>query len=381
MGIHDESTYSKRTALEAEMSRRLWWSLAIFDHQVCEMLDDKSSALNPGWDCRIPLNVDDSELRPQMKSLPASHERPTEAIFAIVCWALGDSRRRRASSVSVGEQPSKKTLKSKGNRHRFGPGGDELSAQEAMIEEKYIAFCDPENPLHYMTIWTTRGYLAKNRLLEHYSKHSTSSLQQTDVQRNSSMLHALNMLECDTTLMDSPLTKGYMWLIRLDFPFFAYVHVLQDLKRRPTEYFADRAWDALTQNYLARTVGSKQGESIFIIFSRGVLQAWEARKTAFGQQGNTRSSLEPPEIVSVIQSKFVQLSGKLVQGRQVEQQQCNIGIVDPSLPPDMDHAGYGNEWQYASGLDSGLFANLPVQDVMDIMDININEFWAFGDGS
>jgi hypothetical protein len=39
MGLHNESTYTRYTAVEAEMRRRLWWSLVIFDHRMCEMSD------------------------------------------------------------------------------------------------------------------------------------------------------------------------------------------------------------------------------------------------------------------------------------------------------------------------------------------------------
>jgi len=50
MGIHTESTYAKYTALEAEMRRRLWWSLVIFDNRMCEMATySKGTMLIPTW--------------------------------------------------------------------------------------------------------------------------------------------------------------------------------------------------------------------------------------------------------------------------------------------------------------------------------------------
>lgn len=47
MGLHNESTYTRYTNLEAEKCRRLWWSLVMFDHRICEMSDYKTTTLTP----------------------------------------------------------------------------------------------------------------------------------------------------------------------------------------------------------------------------------------------------------------------------------------------------------------------------------------------
>ncbi|MCJ1305805.1 hypothetical protein MMC08_008621, partial [Hypocenomyce scalaris] len=185
------------------MRRRLWWSLVVFDNRVCEMLNYKTATLAPTWDCRTPLNVDNSEIGPEMKTSPAIHEKATEALFAVVRSELGDFIRHSAFI-----DPSLNTIaQGKNTRHSVVLEGVELVALEKTMEDKYLAFCDPENPLHLMTIWTTRGYLARNRLSEHYSRYSTSFVQQTNMQRNAAISYALSMLECDTKLMASLSSK------------------------------------------------------------------------------------------------------------------------------------------------------------------------------
>jgi len=84
MGIHSESALAKCTAVEAEMRRRLWWSLILFDTRIGETANSKTTTLDPTWDCKIPLNVNDSDLRPEMKGPPAIQGKSTEAPFAIV---------------------------------------------------------------------------------------------------------------------------------------------------------------------------------------------------------------------------------------------------------------------------------------------------------
>ena len=83
MGIHSESALAKCTALEAEMRRRLWWSLILFDYRISQMSNSNSTTLDPTWDCKIPLNVNDSDLRPEMKGPPAFQGKSTEALLYV----------------------------------------------------------------------------------------------------------------------------------------------------------------------------------------------------------------------------------------------------------------------------------------------------------
>ncbi|RYP71776.1 hypothetical protein DL771_004588 [Monosporascus sp. 5C6A] len=246
MGIHNESSNAKCTPLEAETRRRLWWSLAIFDNRICEMFDYKTATLAPTWDCRTPLNLNDFEIRPEMKTPPTANDRPTEALFAVVRSELSDFVRHSAFHLDF-TNPSLNTF-AKVNRLGPAPEGGELNILEKTMENKYLAFCNPENPLHFMTIWTTRGFPAKIRLLEHYSRCSGASMEQTDTQRNTAFSYALSMLECDTKLMNSSLTTGYLWLLRFHFPFPAYIHILQDLRKRPAEDYAENAWEVMSDN-------------------------------------------------------------------------------------------------------------------------------------
>lgn len=371
MGIHNESTYARCTAFEAEMRRRLWWSLIIFDNRICEMFDHKSTTLTPTWDCRTPLNVNDFEIRPEMKTQPAVHEKPTEALFAVVRSELGDFVRHSAFHLDF-INPSLNTI-AKDTRHGSVLEGGELIALEKTMEDKYLAFCNPENPLHFMTIWTTRGFLAKARLFKHYSRHSTSSVQQMDTQRNAVISHALSMLECDTKLMTSPLIKEYLWLVHFHFPFPAYIQILQDLRKRPIEDHAEQAWEVMSNNYEARIVNWEQDKRpLFIVFSRTVLQAWEAREALSRQQDKPP---EPPRIVSDIRNKVLQMTSNFPQNNNVEQPNgaVNINIDEFPTPTPMDFGDHGLSYgtKGQGSTDSGP-SGYP--DIPATMDFDMNQF-------
>lgn len=366
MGIHEESAYAKHTVLEAEMRRRLWWALTILDNRVCEMFDYKATTLAPIWDCKTPLNVDDSEIRSETKTPPAIHEKPTEALFAVVRSELADFVRHSSYYLSQTRPFLNTTIRAKNTRQSYLPEDSELLALEETMENKYLKFCEPESPLHFMTIWTTRGYLARNRLLEHYSRQSTSAVVQTDTQRKASVFYALDMLECDTKLMASPLTEGYLWLIHFEFPFPAYVHIFQDLRKRPKEDYAKRAWDAMGDNYKVRAMDPKKGEPMFIVFAQGVLYAWEAREATFEQQDNTP---EPPPIVSDVRNKLAQIRSSFSQADSVDRP-AGPATVNTE---EMDFGSHSAGEQYFTRSELGGYPDNPGQVMMDFD--TLNQFW------
>lgn len=371
IGIHDESMYGKCSALEAEMRRRLWWSLIIFDNRICEMSDYKTASLGPTWDCHIPLNVSDFELQPDIKTPPAANNRPTEMLFVVVRSELADFVRHSAFHLDF-TNPLLNTIAA---RPVTMDEAERLLALEKTIEEKYLASCNPENPLHFMTIWTMRGYLAKNRLLQYYSKYSATSVQQTDSQRNVGISHALRMLECDTNLMTSPLTEGYLWLVHFHFPFPAYIHLLQNLKKRPIEENADHAWEVMSNNYEVRMMDAKDDERpFFIVFSRIVFQAWEVREQVARQQ---QTPLVPPRIVSDIRNKVTQMMSNFGQDADTVQTSgtSDVNADNPYMPIQMDFnvsgMAHGAEGPVPTGLGSWGY---PEMTGPSFMDVDVDEF-------
>ena len=152
-----------------------------------------------------------------------------------------------------------------------------------------------------MTIWFARGFIAKCRLMEHHVRcfNPSGPMHQTEEQRSTATSYALRLLECDTQCTSSPLTKGFLWLGELYFPFPAYLQVAQDLRTRPMNENADRAWEIMSDNYEKRFVTSIElNGNVFIrshwfkLFAGVILRAWDARETAFSQQ-----ALVPPKIV------------------------------------------------------------------------------------
>jgi hypothetical protein len=284
MGIDNECTLAKSTIFEAEIRRRLWWSLVFFDNRASEMASHRSTILTPIWDCNIPLNVNDSDLWPEMKDPPAVRNQFTDAIFTVVRSELGEFVRHSAFHLDF-HAPAFKVIAK----------GGQLDDLERMIEEKYLRFCDPEHPVHFMTTWTTRAYLARSHVMQYYAKYPDPTLPQPESERHAAVSNAICMLDADTRLLASPLTKGFWWMNNMWFPAFAYMHITQYLKWRSAGDLAEQSWKAMSDNYETRFLPRlEEGRTFFKMFSRIIIRAWEAC------EASSEEELTPPRIVTSI---------------------------------------------------------------------------------
>jgi hypothetical protein len=277
MGIHNESTLANCTILEAEMRRRLWWALVVFDTRVGELAGYSTATLGPQWDCNVPLNVNDSDLRAEMKEPPEVQAKSTEATFAVVRSELAEFIRHATLNLDY----TNPALKSVARDAQHDTVRESIAILEKTIDTKYLEICDPNNALQFMTIWTTRALLARYHLMGHLSKHPNSPADQTESQCITRLSYSLDMLKCDTKIAMSPLTEGLRWVADHHFPFFAYIIIARDLMRRPLMKEAEHAWEVMSDHYEARIGPQWEGHhSFLILFSKIMFRAWKPREVA-----------------------------------------------------------------------------------------------------
>ena len=349
MGIHSEAALAKCTAFEAEMRRRLWWPLVFFDTRMAELSGSNTVSLDPTWDCKIPLNVNDTDLRPEMKLPPATRGEPTDAVFAVVRSELGEYIRHAAFHLHLANPALKPIAKNFQN----SPAADSshLVKLEEMIENRYLKFCDPENPIHFMAIWTVRAQLTKYHLLEHNLRLSSSAARRVEAQYDAATATALKLLKCDTNIMTSPLTRGFSWLNRIYFPFPAYYQITQDLRRRPTMEEAQHAWNVMSDNWDAwYNVHFSNDSPIFELFSKIVLQAWNAYEAA---SKPSEQNITTPRVVSSIKDAL-ELLAELVQRHDMGGDNISTDMGTNAFPMSMQMPAtfLDHNISYSTGIQS-----------------------------
>ncbi|KAF2268871.1 hypothetical protein CC78DRAFT_510117 [Lojkania enalia] len=353
IGIHNEGILSRYSIFEAEMRRRLWWALILFDSRIGEMADYKATTLAPTWDCKVPLNVNDSDLWPEMKEPPVIQAKFSDALFVVVRSELGSFIRHAPFYLDFTIPALRPIAKS----------GD-LNVFETAIEDKYLRHCSPENPLHVMTLWNSRSYFARCRLMEHHSRYSDPSIELSDSARDAAIGHAISMLENDTRIKSSPLTKSFLWIANLYFPLFAYIHIAQELGQRPTCVPAEAAWRSMSENYKASFPPRYKGTGpFFAVFAKLILHAWAAREGAFQQVGQACT------MPSIVQS-IINIVGQTQKYVDPEMSQEVTGltktVVDFEMSTPISFGGhsllYGMQGEFNYGISiGGNNSHMPIQ--------------------
>ncbi|KAJ5586917.1 uncharacterized protein N7459_002682 [Penicillium hispanicum] len=244
LGLHRDGTNFALKPFETEMRRRLWWHLSLMDFRSSE--DHGTDPLiNEGmYDTRLPLNVNDDDLQPDMVEAPEEREGCTDVLFLLIRCEITQALRRANYTCP-------------GARFRFGGAPPPMDRSERMIqiisnrvEERYIKRCNMNVPIQWASATVGRLILAKLWLIVHHPMtqrgRSTGVSQAT---RQSLFLTAIEVLEFGRLLEADPKTAKWGWLFRTNMQWHGIAFVLSEVCVRPICPVTDRAWNAINSLY------------------------------------------------------------------------------------------------------------------------------------
>lgn len=225
-----------------------------------------------------------------MKEAPEPQGQSSEAVFVVVRSVMGDFLRNSSFHLDFTCPPLKAIARD--IHDSSNPEASELDTLENLLVQRYLRTLNPENPLHFMTLWMTRGMLAN----DYYSKYGAGN--STKAQRDMAISLALEMIDCDTKLLLNPSTSRYLWLVHFHFPFPAYIHILQDLRRRPLSQHSEKCWASMSDNFEARAhLLRRMSPRLLLGAMTAVLfQAWESTEAALRQSGQEAPT---PKIITI----------------------------------------------------------------------------------
>ena len=88
LGIHRDGSHFKLRPFEIEMRRRLWWQICILDARASEDHGCDPTINDQLFDTKMPLNVNDEDLVPEMPELPESKIGCTEMTFGLIRFEI-----------------------------------------------------------------------------------------------------------------------------------------------------------------------------------------------------------------------------------------------------------------------------------------------------
>lgn len=320
LGLHRDTAQFGVSPFDTEMRRRLWWQIVVYDKRMAEVTGSAITALSAsGGDCRLPLNVNDTDLDTRAKTPPAPYHGPTEMVFALTRIEMSVAAspiaavRPNTSAPPTGDKPRVQFSPTPSSPDLVTHAANSNLPQDLegycnYIESVYLKQCDPKIPLHFFTLMMTRQALCKLRVIDFMRRGiSSDTLEQAD--RDALAETAIRAIEYDNELLLSDSIAGFSWYMHMHFPFPAYVLLLSELRSRNTGDLCARAWDVMLRNHECRGLMPLLRSPMHITFGAMFVKAWDAREAAEAELGN---HLETPRLVTVLRQQMARANPKRV---------------------------------------------------------------------
>ena len=137
-GLHRDGTNFSIPPFETEMRRRLWWHISLQDARASEDYGADPAFHQHFFDTRLPLNVNDDDIWPEMKELPVEQAGSSDMTFCLVRFELAHMQRKlRIVASSESDDDKKSSIKEKEKL---------IDATHQHMQEKYFQYCDPNVP-------------------------------------------------------------------------------------------------------------------------------------------------------------------------------------------------------------------------------------------
>ena len=244
LGIHRDGTNFALKPFETEMRRRLWWHICIMDIRSSEDHGTEPLINESMYDVRLPLNVNDDDLYPEMAEAPREREGCTDVTFCLIrCEITGALR--RANYTSPGRQTGPDCGRSIDRCEKM------IQLLSGRIEERYIQYCNMDVPIHWAAATVARLILAKLWLIIHHPmtrRDRQANLPQAT--RHSLFMTSIEVLEFGRLLETDPKTSRWSWLFRTNTQWHGMAFVLSEICVRPICPITDRAWNAVQGLYI-----------------------------------------------------------------------------------------------------------------------------------
>jgi hypothetical protein len=160
LGLHRDGSNLKLSPFDAEIRRRTWWQIVFLDGHASRL----AGAGFPTWakfDTKPPLNISDSDISPTMKDPPLEKEGATEMIFCCLRYEVGQALRKAGTPLRSDDSTWRNPYEV-GLIEQKDKAIDEL---EVLFEKKFVRYCDPAIPLHYLVTVVAKSVIGTFRIM------------------------------------------------------------------------------------------------------------------------------------------------------------------------------------------------------------------------
>lgn len=298
IGLHKDGSKLGLSVFETEMRRRIWWNLTVVDATIGHLAGCESHML-PLSDTRLPSNLNDSALDPDMKEIPEESSGATEMFFCLMSYELGAWLARQAEN---------KTSSFDGFWEFLSSTAIPIEQKDSMIDEfeklferKYITHCDPSIPLHFVTFVVARSVVTSARLRVHHPRQYQEKGQPLPPAERDLLFNlCLRLLEYGDSIFRSQKVQKFHWFLDFHFPWEALIVMMLVLRYRSTRQEVAKAWQLIDILFKRqkKVMTQRKRSPLHLAVANLAIKAWSVHVTEA-----ERSQVDPlpqPEVIDLL---------------------------------------------------------------------------------
>jgi hypothetical protein len=208
MGLHRDGDTLGITVLRSEERRRIWWQLQSLEMAIAQLVGCITMTIYAEWDTKLPSNLNDSALRPDMQTLPFKCRGLTSMSHCL--WRYQILHLQRLSRASDGSVEGVSWLMSP---HVALVDKDaEIDKTERVLSEMFLQYCEPLEPLHtFIQIGVRSFILAARRLPRQPALINAKISEMSRKEREDFLGICMKSLEYYILLHKTDSLRGFQW--------------------------------------------------------------------------------------------------------------------------------------------------------------------------
>ncbi|KAF5706722.1 hypothetical protein FMUND_11458 [Fusarium mundagurra] len=233
IGLHKDGAKLGLPPFESELRRRLWWHIITRDSRSGEDfgLEDPNDLLLTS-DVKLPLNINDTDIFPEMEELPVERTEWTGMTFSLINVDLA----KAMESLKAGK-PSISTLRKEVR--------DKILQEVHTRVKTRLEKCNPITPHQRVTVHCANYLLRKLDFVTNQQWLLSQKREVNDsVLKEETLVAALDILEARTAGND-PFLAQFAWAKKVHPQYHVTLYVLWYLCTKPQGPHAERAWRAI----------------------------------------------------------------------------------------------------------------------------------------
>ncbi|KAI0468508.1 fungal-specific transcription factor domain-containing protein [Xylaria cf. heliscus] len=276
LGLHRDGThFDNISPFDIEMRRRLWWAICVLDLRSAEDQGCELTVVERSFDTRFPLNVNDSDISPEMTDFPPERIGSTDMTFCLIRYEIcGLSRRvhTAASGMSPCPRDSQITLE----EHE-----EKLLEMYEHIDQKYLKPCpDKETDLlNWVSATIARLIMSKMSLVIYQPLMPSTGTELPSDVRDRLFMSSIEVVEYSRVLNAEPKIRRWRWLFQTYNQWHAVAYLLLEVCRRSWSPSVERGWLVLNATFHGDKSIDTAKPAIWVLLRKLMIQAKRHRES------------------------------------------------------------------------------------------------------